>query len=153
MATSKAYNASAILFGEAKEGVMEAYNFLLSASITTVHSKNRTNKSIASVKTLAQSLFSVETATSKVTDGEDDKDTSDTDSGGDGEHEGEGLVAIKGMEIVDTRGIEWKEDEAEESNCDLDSATKAVESSALSLAMRHATENLKLGLDTDRRRQ
>jgi hypothetical protein len=149
MATSKAYDASAILFGEAKEGAMEAYNFLLSALITTIHSKNRTNKSIASAKTLAQSLFSVEMATSKVTDGEDDKDTLDTDSGGDGEHEGEELVAIEGMEIVDTRGIEQKEDEAEESNCDLDSATKAAESSALSSAMRHATDNLKLGLDTD----
>jgi hypothetical protein len=149
MATSQAYNASVILFGEAKEGAMEAYNFSLSASITTIHSKNRTDKSIASAKTLAQTLFSVETATSKVTDGEDDKDTSDTDSGGDEEHEGKGLVAINGMEIVDTRGIERKEDEAEESNCDLDSAMKAVESSALSLAMRHATDNLKLGSDTD----
>jgi hypothetical protein len=149
MATSKAYNASAILFGEAKEGAMEAYNFLLSALITTIHSKNRTDKSIASAKTLAQCLFSVEMATSKVTDGEDDEDTSDTDSGGDGEHEGEELVVIKGMEIVDTRGIERKEDEAEESNCDLDSAMKAAESSALSLAMRHATDNLKLGSDTD----
>jgi hypothetical protein len=128
---------------------MEVYNFSLSASITTIHSKNRTDKSIASAKTLAQSLFSVETATSKVTDGEEDKDTSDTDSGGDGEHEGEGLVAIKGMEIVDTRGIERTEDKAEESNCDLDSATKAAESSALSLAIRHATDNLKLGSDTD----
>jgi hypothetical protein len=149
MATSKAYDASAILFGEAKEGAIEAYNFLSSALITTIHSKNRTDKSISSAKTLAQSLFSVETATSKVTDGEDNKDTSDTDSGGDREHEGEGLVAIEGMEIVDTRGIEQKEDKAEESNCDLDSATKAVESSALSSAMRHATDNLELGLDTD----
>jgi hypothetical protein len=47
LVANNAYNASAISFGEAKEGVMEAYNFSSSVSITRIHSKNRTDKSVA----------------------------------------------------------------------------------------------------------
>jgi hypothetical protein len=53
--TSKAYNASAIMFGEAKEGAVEAHNFSSSASITTIHLKNVGNsRSVATEKTLAK---------------------------------------------------------------------------------------------------
>ncbi len=36
---SKGYNASAIMFGEAKEGAVKANNFSSSVSITTIHSQ------------------------------------------------------------------------------------------------------------------
>jgi hypothetical protein len=67
MATvSKGYNASAIMFGEAKEGAIEVHNFSSSVSITTIHSKNVGNsRSVATEKTLAKLVFSM--ATSKVT--------------------------------------------------------------------------------------
>jgi hypothetical protein len=39
-ATSKGYNVSAIMFGEAKEGAVEAHNFYSKASVTMIHSKN-----------------------------------------------------------------------------------------------------------------
>jgi hypothetical protein len=39
-AASKGNNASAIMFGEAKEGAVEAHNFSSKASVTTIHSKN-----------------------------------------------------------------------------------------------------------------
>jgi hypothetical protein len=44
LVANNAYNASAISFGEAKEGAMEAYNFSSSTLITMIHSKNRTDK-------------------------------------------------------------------------------------------------------------
>ncbi len=54
---------------------MEAYNFLLNTSITTIHSKNKMDgKLVATTKTLAQSIFSIKTGTSKVTDGDDKED-------------------------------------------------------------------------------
>jgi hypothetical protein len=75
--TNQAYNVNAIMFGEAKEGAMEAYKFLANASITTIHSTNKTyGKLVTPTKTLAQSIFSVETGTSKVTDGDNKEDDS-----------------------------------------------------------------------------
>ncbi len=71
LVANQADDANAITFGKAKEGVMEAYNFLANASITTIHSINKTDgKLVATTKTLAQSIFSVETGTSKVIDGD-----------------------------------------------------------------------------------
>jgi hypothetical protein len=81
---NKAYDTSAIMFGEAKEGAIEAHNFSSSASITTIHSKNvGDSRSVATEKMLAKLVFSM--ATSKVTsdgseeemDEEDDSDNSD----------------------------------------------------------------------------
>jgi hypothetical protein len=47
------YNESAISFGEAKVGSMEAYNFSAGASITTVHAeKEGKGTSVASAKTM-----------------------------------------------------------------------------------------------------
>ena len=50
-----------IEFGEATEGAVEAHNFNSALSVTTVHSSNRLNEdeSVASKKTLAESVFSV----------------------------------------------------------------------------------------------
>jgi hypothetical protein len=81
---SKAYDASAIMFREAKEGDVEMHNFSSGASITTIHSKNvGDSRSVAMEKTLAKLVFSM--ATSKVTsdgseeemDKEDNSDDSD----------------------------------------------------------------------------
>ena len=68
------------MFGEAKEGAVEAHNFSSSMSITTIHSKNENNsKSVVSQKTLAKSVFSMRT--SKITsDGLDEEET-DEDEG------------------------------------------------------------------------
>jgi hypothetical protein len=141
LVASKAYDARAILFGEAKEGAMEAYHFSSSASITTIHSTKRADKSVATTKTLAQSLFSIETGTSMGTDNKDDNGISDTESVKIKDHNRKGSIAIKGMEIMD------RETEQEDGKTGLDSATKAAKSSALSLAMRNATDNLKLSSD------
>ena len=63
---SKGYNASAIMFREAKEGAVEAHNFSSSGSITTLPSKNMSNsRSVTTEKMLAKSVFSI--AISKVT--------------------------------------------------------------------------------------
>ncbi len=148
LVANNAYNASAISFGEAKEGAMEAYNFYSSASITMVHPKNRMEKSVATTKTLAQSLFSIETGTSKVTDGDDKDKDSDAETGKDDNQDSQGAIATKRMEIMN-RGTEQEGGEAETPSTDLDSATKAAESNALSSAMRNATDNLKLSLDLD----
>jgi hypothetical protein len=48
--------ASAITFGEAKEGAMEAHNFSLQALITTIHTQNemkQDTKLVALARTLA----------------------------------------------------------------------------------------------------
>jgi hypothetical protein len=57
MVAGKAHKESAITYGEAKEGAMEAHNFSSTASITTIHSKNekkRDAKSVASENILNQ---------------------------------------------------------------------------------------------------
>jgi hypothetical protein len=98
---SKAYDVSAIMFGEAKEGAIEAHNFSSSASITMIHSKNvGDSKSVATEKMLAKLVFSM--ATSKVTsdgleeemDEEDDSDNSDAVSAT------KTRVAIEGMQML-----------------------------------------------------
>ncbi len=63
-------NESAISFGEAKVGSMEAYNFSAGASITTVHAENEgKGESVASAKTMAKSVFSIAT---NITSGSED---------------------------------------------------------------------------------
>jgi hypothetical protein len=42
-AASRGYKASAIMFGEAKEGAVKAHNFSSSTSVATIHSKNMGN--------------------------------------------------------------------------------------------------------------
>jgi hypothetical protein len=99
--SSKAYDASAIMFGGVKEGAVEAHNFSSSASITMIHSKNMgDNRSVATEKTLAKSVFSM--ATSKVTsDGSeeemDEEDDSDDSNAVSAMKPG---VAIEGMQML-----------------------------------------------------
>jgi len=98
----KGHNAFKIMFGEAKEGAVEAHNFSSSMSITTIHLKNENDsKSVASQKTLAKLVFSV--CTSKITsDGWDEEET-DEDEGSDYKEENtaESLaVEIEGMQML-----------------------------------------------------
>jgi hypothetical protein len=70
MVAGRVHNASAKTFGEAKEGSMEAYNFSLVQLVTSMHlvnEKKKNAKTVASVKSLAKLVFSIGTATSKVT--------------------------------------------------------------------------------------
>ncbi len=106
MVAGRAHNASAITFGEAKEGSMEAYNVSLVQLITSTHSvneKKKDAKTVTSVKSLAKLVFSIGTTTSKVTK-EDDMDDSKGTNSSDGEEEGskkdEKTIAIEGMGIL-----------------------------------------------------
>jgi hypothetical protein len=101
---SKGHDASAIMFGEAKEGAVEAHNFSSSASITTIHSKKvDDSRSVAMQKTLAKLVFSM--ATSKVTSDGLDEEEMDKDEGSDYKTGSAKKleVAIKGMQML-TRG-------------------------------------------------
>jgi hypothetical protein len=101
---SKGHDASEIMFGEAKEGAVEAHNFSSSASITTIHSKNvDDSRSAATQNTLAKSVFSM--ATSKVTSDGLDKEEMDKDEGSNYKAGSAKKleVAIKGMQML-TRG-------------------------------------------------
>jgi hypothetical protein len=78
----KGHDASKIMFGEAKEGAMEAHNFSSSMSIITIHSKNVCDrKSVASQKMLAKSVFSM--GTPKITSNGSDKEETDEEEGSD----------------------------------------------------------------------
>jgi hypothetical protein len=91
------YNESAISFGEAKVGSMEAYNFSTGASITTVHAeKEGKGTSVASAKTLAKSVFSIAT---NITSGSEEGG-SDSDK----EMDGTTGVEIAGMEMFEEEG-------------------------------------------------
>jgi hypothetical protein len=100
---SKGYNASAIMFGEAKEGAVKAYNFSSSASITALHSKNVSDsRSVTTEKTLAKSVFSI--ATSKVkSDALEEEREEENDSDYDAGPATKPGVAIEGMQML-TRG-------------------------------------------------
>jgi hypothetical protein len=96
---SRGYKASAIMFGEAKEGAIEAHNFSSSASVTMIHSKNMGDRgSVATEKTLAKSVFSM--GTSKVTsDGSEEEMEEDNESDSEAGSEKPG-VAIEGMQML-----------------------------------------------------
>ncbi len=103
LVAGKAQEASAIIYGEAKEGAVEAHNFSSKASVTTIHSSNkrmRDAKTVASAKMLAKLMYSINT--SKVTeDGtEDEKIGKEEESGNDGNPSTNKRVAIEGMRIV-----------------------------------------------------
>ena len=88
------YNESAISFGEAKVGSMEAYNFSAGASITTVHAEREgKGTSVASAKTMAKSVFSIAT---NITSGSEEGET-DSDE----EMDGTSGVEIDGTEMVE----------------------------------------------------
>ncbi len=99
----KAHEASAITYGEAREGAVEAHNFSSKASVTTIHSSNdrkRDARAVTSAKTLAKLVYSINT--SKVTEDrtEDEKNGNEEGSGNDGNPSSNKRVAIEGMQIV-----------------------------------------------------
>ncbi len=73
----KAHKASAITYRKAKEGAVEAHNFSSKASVTMIHSSNERKRDaqlVTTAKTLAKSVYSIDT--SKVTeDGTEDENT------------------------------------------------------------------------------
>ncbi len=102
LVASKAHEASAITYGEAKEGAVEAYHFSSKASVTTIHSSNerkRDAKSVTTAKTLAKLVYSIDT--SKVTeDGtEDENNGKEEESDDDGNPSASKKIAIEGMQI------------------------------------------------------
>ncbi len=99
LVANNVYDASTISFREAKEGAMEAYNFSSSALITTIHSKNRMDKSVATTKTLAQSLFSIKMGTSKVTDGDNEDKDSNAETGKDNNQTAQGPWQSRGWKL------------------------------------------------------
>ena len=97
------------MFGEAKEGAVEAHDFSSSMSITTTHSKNKNDsKSVVSQKTLAKSVFSV--GTSKITSDGSGEEETDKDDGSD--YVDEGDVEIEGMQML-TREQSGRKDKSE----------------------------------------
>jgi len=90
------------MFGEAKEGAVEAHDFSSSMSITTTHSKNENNsESVVSQKTLAKLVFSV--GTSKITSDGSGEEETDEDDGSDYKEEGAAKssgVEIEGMQML-----------------------------------------------------
>jgi hypothetical protein len=107
MVVGKAHEASAITYGEAKEGALEANNFLLTASITTIHLKNekkRDAKSVASEKTLAELVYSIDTL--KVTEDDTDEERNGTEgSNNDKKPSASRRITIEGMRLL----VEQKE--------------------------------------------
>jgi hypothetical protein len=103
LVAGKAHEASAITYGEAKEGAVEAHNFSSKASVTTIHPSNkrkRDARTVTSAKTLAKLVYSIDT--SKVTeDGtENEKNCKEEKSGNNGNPSTNKRVAIEGMQIV-----------------------------------------------------
>jgi hypothetical protein len=110
MVIGKTHNASAITFGKAKEGSMEAYNFSSVQLVTLIHSineKKKAAKTDALVRSLAKSIYSINTGTSKVTEDnvDDEIDSSGDEDSSNGNDTGPNArgnkVAIEGMGILE----------------------------------------------------
>ena len=150
----RSYKASAIMFGEAKEGAFEAHNFSSSASVTTIHSKNMGDSgSVTTAKTLAKSVFSM--GTSKVTSEGSEEEMEDYDESEDeAGSKKPGVAMIKGMNLLtnhrkkssqESMEEDEKEDEEEEEDKDNDKQDSDYEvKSRLTKQMNAATKKLQL---------
>jgi hypothetical protein len=103
LVASKAHEASAITYGEAKEGAVEAHNFSSKVSVTTVHLSNERKRgatSVASAKMLKKLVLSINT--SKVTeDGTENRSNGEEEGSNNGKNPNASKrVAIEGMQIV-----------------------------------------------------
>jgi hypothetical protein len=103
LVAGKAHEASAISFGEVKEGAVLAHNFSSKASVTTIHSSNkrkRDSKSVATAKTLAKWVYSIDT--SKVTEnGTEDENTGKEEASDNYGNPGVSKkIAIEGMQVL-----------------------------------------------------
>jgi hypothetical protein len=147
---SKGYNASAIMFGEAKEDAVEAYNFSSSASITTLHSKNVSNsRSVTMEKMLAKSVFSI--ATSKVTsDGSEEEREEENNSDYNAGPATKPGVAIEGMQMLTRGRTQQSNDSMDEDDAPGDDVgmeeqeSNHKEAAQLTKNMNTATANLNL---------
>jgi hypothetical protein len=151
-AASRGYEASAIMFREAKEGAVEAHNFSSSVSVTMIHSKNMVNSgSVAMEKTLAKSVFSM--GTSKVTSDSLEEEMEE-DNESDSETGSEKLgVAIEGMQMLtghskklskESMQDKASKEEEEEDEADETLDPNYKEESRLTTNMNATTENLQL---------
>jgi hypothetical protein len=124
------YNESAISFGKAKVGSMEAYNFSAGASITMVHAeKEGKGTSVASAKTTAKSVFSIAT---NITSGSEE-------GGSDSEEE---MDSTSGVEIA---GMEMFEEEGQSLTENMNRATADLQLGSSELAPEEGSK----GEDTD----
>ncbi len=103
MVVGKAHKASAITYRESKEGAVEAHNFSSKASVTTIHLSNERKidaKSVMTAKTLAKSVYSIDT--SKVTeDGTEDENTGKEEESEDNGNPGVSKkIAIEDMQVL-----------------------------------------------------
>jgi hypothetical protein len=134
MAIGKIHAMSAITYGETKEGSMEAYNFSSVQSVTSTHSinkKKKATKTDALVRSLAKSVYSIDTGTSKVMadnredEVDDSKDEESNNSDDTGSNTGGKTVAIEGMGILDGKTVEH---EVAKTRTDNDKAMKDADS-------------------------
>ena len=93
---NREYNASAITYGEVKEGAMEAHNFTDKLSLTTTRTNKNTGAQLADCEhTLARSVHSVET-----------REQLGSDEESKGEDNTEGEFRFNGIEIVGQMDLE-----------------------------------------------
>jgi hypothetical protein len=149
----RSYEASAIMFGEAKEGAFVAHNFSSSASVTTIHSKNMGDSgSVTMVKTLAKLVFSM--GTSKVTSEGSEEEMEEGNESEDEAGSKKPEIAIKGMNLMinhrkkssqESMEEDEKEDEEKEEDKDNDKQDSDYEvESWLTKQMNAATKKLQL---------
>jgi hypothetical protein len=103
MVTGKAHEASAITYREAREGSMEAHNFLSAASITSIHMRNKKKRDaslVATAKSLAKSVFSIRTTTSKVTEDKMEESKEEEDSKSKQMESNQEQITINGIRML-----------------------------------------------------
>ncbi len=102
--TIRGYNAAAITYGDAKEGLIEAHNFSAALSVTSLRSTKgkAAEERPGPTPTLAQSVYSI--GTSKVTkDLDDESGEEEEDNEGEG-NSGHKKIAIDGMDMLSRDG-------------------------------------------------
>jgi hypothetical protein len=105
MVAGKAHEASAITYGEAREGLMEAHNFLSAALIALIHTRNKKKRDaslVATAKSLAKSVFSIRTTTSKVTEDKMEKNKEEEYSKSEQIESNQERVTINGIGMLNS---------------------------------------------------
>jgi hypothetical protein len=98
--TIRGYDAAAIAYGDAKEGSIEAHNFLAALSVTSLRSTKgkAAEEGPGLTPTLAQSVYSI--GTSRVTkDSDNESGEEEEDNEGEG-NPGHRTIAINGMDML-----------------------------------------------------
>ncbi len=100
LTTIRGYDAGAITYGKAKEGTIEAHNFLAALSVTSLRSTKgkAAEEGPGLTPMLAQSVYSI--GTSKVTkESDDESGEEEEDNKGEG-NSGHKTIAIDGMDML-----------------------------------------------------